>query len=144
MMKRNSWAMSAPRNLFWRIEMTATTTTTTVETTETTERAKPILTETLVKEWKKSAEKGENIVQLAERLGMNKNSLSSRSSSLRRELRDKGLNEKQVQEVMPALARVSTVKSGSKKNFLSAIAEKMKQREEAEAALHALESDSAS
>lgn len=89
-------------------------------------RAKPILTETLVKEWQVSAKKGETIVQLADRLGMNKDSLSSRSSSLRRELREQGLTETQVQATMPALARVSTTKRGSKKSFLQSLAERVK------------------
>jgi hypothetical protein len=106
-------------------------------------RAKPILTETLVKEWQVSAKKGETIVQLADRLGMNKDSLSSRSSSLRRELREQGLTETQVQATMPALARVSTVKNGSKKSFLRSLAERVKAESEAsaEASAHALETD---
>jgi transposase-like protein len=90
-------------------------------------RAKSVSNEVLVAEYQASAKNGENIHQLAERLGMKAGSLSVRISNLKNDLKERGLTEAQVSIAFPSLSRKSPDGHTSKRSeFLDSLVLKIK------------------
>lgn len=78
--------------------------------------------EVLIAEYRKAAQNGETIHALADRLKMKAGSLSVRVSKLRQDLIARGLNDEQVQRIIPSLTRKTPVGHTSKRSdFLDAL-----------------------
>ncbi len=86
------------------------------------QRSKSVENEVLVAEYRISAKNGENIHQLADRLGMKVGSLSVRISNMKNDLKELGLTEAQVNIAFPPLSRKTPTGHASKRSeFLNTL-----------------------
>ncbi len=85
-------------------------------------RSTPVSNEVLVAEYRNAAKNGENIHQLADRLGMKAGSLSVRISNMKIDLKERGLTGAQVNIAFPSLSRKTPTGHASKRSeFLDAL-----------------------
>jgi len=103
-------------------------------TESTPARSQSVSNEVLVAAYREAATKGENIHQLAERIGMKAGSLSVRISNFRNDLLARGLKKEEVMRLFPNLTRKTPAGHTSKRSeFLDALVLEIKTAPETQA-----------